>query len=99
MTCVASDWLCCECVSGWSHNRDVRQFLDDMQRENLIEPEPHQRDEVSTTDPDAKYFSIGDKAPKLGYFANYLMDNASRVIVGVGGIAASPSQEITRLRC
>jgi transposase len=55
-------------------NRNVRQYLDDLQRENPVEAEPHQQDKVSTTDPDAAYFSKGDKAPTLGYFDNYLMD-------------------------
>jgi hypothetical protein len=55
-------------------NRNVRQYLDDLQRENPLEPEPHQQDKVSTRDPDAAYFSKGDKASTLGYFDNYLMD-------------------------
>jgi transposase len=79
-------------------NRNVRQYLDDLQRENPLEPEPHEQDKVSITDPDAAYFSKGDKAPTLGYFDNYLMDNASCVIVGVEATVASPSQEITSAR-
>jgi transposase len=79
-------------------NRNVRQYLDDLQRENPVEAEPHQQDKVSTTDPDAAYFSKGDKAPTLGYFDNYLMDNASCVIVGVEATTASPSEEITSAR-
>ena len=55
--------------------RNVRQYLDDLQRENPLEPEPHQQDKVSTTDPDATYFSKGDRASTLGYFDNYLIDN------------------------
>ena len=79
-------------------NRNVRQYLDDLQHENPVEPEPHQQDKVSTTDPDAAYFSKGDKAPTLGYFDNYLMDNASCMIVGVEATAARPSEEITSAR-
>lgn len=79
-------------------NRNVRQYLDDLQRENPLEPGPHQQDKVSTTDPDAAYFSKGDKVPTLGYFDNYLMDNASCVIVGVEATVASPSEEITSAR-
>jgi hypothetical protein len=45
----------------------VRQYLNDLQHENPLEPEPHQQDKVSTTDPDATYCSKGDKAPTLGY--------------------------------
>ncbi len=79
-------------------NRNVRQYLDDLQRENPVESEPHQQDKVSTTDPDAAYFSKGDKASKLGYFDNYLMDNASCVIVGVEATFASSSQEVISAR-
>jgi len=64
-------------------NRNVRQYLDDLERDNPLEPELPQQDKVSTTDPDAAYFSQGDRASKLGYFDNYLMDNASCVIVGL----------------
>ena len=53
---------------------------------------------VNALDPDAAYFSKGDKVPTLGYFDNYLMDNASCVIVGVEETVASPSEEITSAR-
>jgi hypothetical protein len=79
-------------------NRNVRQYLDDLERENPLEPELPQQDKVSTTDPDAAYFSKGDRASKLGYFDNYLMDNASCVIVGVEATVASSSQEIISAR-
>ena len=78
--------------------RNVRQYLDDLESENPVEPEPHQQDKVSTTDPDATYFSKGDKAPTLGYFDNYLMDNASCIIVGVEATDARPSGEIASAR-
>jgi hypothetical protein len=61
-------------------------------------PELPQQDKVSTTDPDAAYFSKGDRASKLGYFDNYLMDNASCVIVGVEATVASSSQEVISAR-
>jgi transposase len=79
-------------------NRNVRQYLDDLERENPLEPELPQQDKVSTTDPDAAYFSKGDRASRLGYFDNYLMDNASCVIVGVEATVASSSQEIISAR-
>ena len=79
-------------------NRNVRQYLDDLARENPLEPEPPQQDKVSTTDPDAAYFSKGDRASKLGYFDNYLMDNESCVIIGVEATVASSSQEIISAR-
>jgi transposase len=75
-------------------NRNVREYLDDLERENPLEPELPQQDKVSTTDPEAAYFSKGDRASKLGYFDNYLTDNASCVIVGVEATVASSSQEI-----
>ncbi len=75
-------------------NRNVRQYLDDLQRENPLEPELHQQDKVSTANPDATYFSKGDKAPTPGYFDNYVIDNASCVIAGVEATDARPSQEI-----
>jgi transposase len=78
--------------------RNVRQYLDDLKRENPSEPEPHQQDKVSTTDPDATYFSKGDRASTLGYFDNYLIDNASCVVVGVEATDARPSQEISSAR-
>jgi len=79
-------------------NRNVRQYLDDLERENQFEPELPQQDKVSTTDPDAAYFSKGDRASKLGYFYNYLMDNTSCVIVGVEATIASSSQEVISAR-
>src|SRR5580692_7042939 len=41
--------------------------LDALERENQHKPELPQQDKVSTTDPDAAYFSKGDSASKLGY--------------------------------
>ena len=78
--------------------RNVREYLDDLKHENSSEPEPHQQDKVSTTDPDATYFSKGDRASTLGYFDNYLIDNSSCVVVGVEATDARPSQEILSAR-
>src|SRR5579859_5693832 len=79
-------------------NRTVRQYLEDVESENPVQPEPHQQEKVSTTDPDATYFSKGERAPTLGYFDNYLMDNASCVILGVEATDARPSGEISSAR-
>lgn len=79
-------------------NRNLRQYLDELESENQVEPELPKQDKVSTTDPDAAYFSKGDRASKLGYFDNYLMDNASCVIVGVEATVASSSQEVVSAR-
>jgi hypothetical protein len=72
-------------------NRNVREYLDDLERENQLEPELPQQDKVSTTDPDPAYFSKGDRASTLGYFLNYLIHNASCVIIGVEATVASSS--------
>jgi transposase len=78
--------------------RNVREYLEDLERENPIPAKPHQQDKVSTTDPDAVYFSKGDRAPVLGYFDNYLIDNASCGAIGVEGTDARPSQELEAAR-
>jgi hypothetical protein len=74
--------------------RNVREYLDDLARENPNETPPQQQDKVSTTDPDATYFTKGEKAPTLGYFDNYLIDNSSCIVVGVEATEARPSQEV-----
>jgi transposase len=79
-------------------NRTVRQYLVDVESENPVQPEPHQQEKVSITDPDATYFSKGERAPTLGYFDNYLMDNGSCVILGVEATDARPSGEISSAR-
>jgi hypothetical protein len=75
-------------------NRNVRQYLEDLQRENPTEEEPRPQNKVSTTDPDARYFSKGDKAASLGYLDNYLIDNASCVVLAVEATDAHPSREV-----
>jgi transposase len=82
-------------------NRTVRQYLSELEQENGDgEPqEPvHQQDKVSTTDPDATYASKGSAVATLGYYDNYLVDNASCVIVGVQATAARLSQESVAAR-
>ena len=53
----------------------------------------HEQEQVSTTDPDSTYATKGGTPARLGYYDNYLVDNASCVIVGVQGTAARMSQE------
>jgi hypothetical protein len=72
--------------------------LNDLERENPTEPEPHQQEKVSTTDPDPTYFSKGDRAPTRGYFDNYLIDNGSCVVLAFEATDARPSQEIASSR-
>ena len=57
-----------------------------------------QQEKVSTTDPDSTYATKGDRAAELGYFNNYLVDNASCVIVGVQATPARLSQESVAAR-
>jgi hypothetical protein len=80
--------------------RTVREFLAEVEEQNRSgEPEPvHEQEKVSTTDPDATYFSKGNMFATLGYFDNYLVDNASCVIVGVKATAARMSQESASAR-
>jgi hypothetical protein len=53
----------------------------------------HEQEQVSTTDPDSTYATKGGTPARLGYYDNYLVDNASCVIVGVQATAARMSQE------
>jgi hypothetical protein len=46
-------------------NRNVRQYLEDLERDNPLEPELPQQDKVSTTDYDAAHFSKGGKCLHL----------------------------------
>jgi transposase len=76
-------------------SRTVREFVTELEEQNGDgEPElTHQQSKVSTTDPDATYFSKGNMFATLGYFDNYLIDNPSCVIVGVKGTGASLRHE------
>src|SRR6476620_10086750 len=73
-------------------NHTVREYLVELEQENPIEPPVPQQDKVSTTDPDSTYATKGGPA-RLGYYDNYLVDNASCVIVGVQATPARFSQE------
>ena len=81
-------------------NRTVRQYLSELEEQNGDgEPQPvHQQEKVSTTDPDATFLATGTRPGELGYFDNYLIDNASCVIVGVQATAARLSQESAAAR-
>ena len=81
-------------------NRAVRQYLSELEEQNG-DGEPvlvQQQEKVSTTDPDATFLSTGKRPGELGYFDNYLVDNASCVIVGVQATAARLSQESAAAR-
>src|SRR5881398_2013755 len=78
-------------------NRTVREYLAELERENPVEPPVPQQEKVSTTDPDSTYATKGGPA-RLGYYDNYLVDNASCVIVGVQATPARLSQESAAAR-
>jgi hypothetical protein len=74
-------------------NHTVRQYLVELEEQNLVEEPVHEQDQVSTTDPDSTYATKGGTPARLGYYDNYLVDNQSCVIVGVQATAARMSQE------
>ncbi len=78
-------------------NHRVREYLAELERENPVEPPVPQQEKVSTTDPDSTYATKGGPA-RLGYYDNYLVDNASCVIVGVQASPARLSQESVAAR-
>jgi hypothetical protein len=78
-------------------NRTVREYLAELEQENPVEPPVPQQDKVSITDPDSTYATKGGPA-RLGYYDNYLVDNASCVIVGVQATSARLSQESAAAR-
>ena len=78
-------------------NHTVREYLAELERENPVEPPVAQQEKVSTTDPDSTYATKGGPA-RLGYYDNYLVDNASCVIVGVQATPARLSQESVAAR-
>jgi transposase len=71
----------------------VGQYLRELEQQNPMEEPVHKQDQVSTTDPDSTYATKGGTPARLGYYDNYLVDNASCVIVGVQATAARMSQE------
>jgi transposase len=73
-------------------NRTVREYLTELEQENPIEAPVPPQEKVSTTDPDSTYATKGGPA-RLGYYDNYLVDNASCVIVGVQATPARLSHE------
>jgi hypothetical protein len=71
----------------------LRQYLSELEEQNPVEEAVHEQEQVSTTDPDSTYATKGGTPGRLGYYDNYLVDNASCVIIGVQGTAARMSQE------
>jgi transposase len=79
-------------------NRTVREYLAELERENPTEEPVPQQEQVSTTDPDSTYATKGGGPARLGYYDNYLIDNASCVIVGVQATPARLSYESSSAR-
>lgn len=71
----------------------MRQYLVELEEQNLVEEPVHEQDQVSTSDPDSTYAMKGGTPARLDYYDNYLVDNPSCVIVGVPATAAGMSQE------
>src|SRR5258708_4327566 len=78
-------------------NPPARGDLVELERENPVEPPVAQQEKMSTTDPDSTYATKGGPA-RLGYYDNYLVDNASCIIVGVQATPARLSQESVAAR-
>lgn len=85
-------------------SRTVREYLAELNQQNRVgNSEPPfvvgsaGSGPISTTDPDAAWgYKYGP--PALGYYDNYLVDNASRVIVDVEATPALFSQEAVAAR-
>src|SRR5215472_3070876 len=69
-------------------NHAVREYLGELERENPVEAPVAQQEKISTTDPDSTYATKGGPA-RLGYYDNYLVDNASCVIRGGASYASA----------
>jgi transposase len=76
----------------------VRQYLKEVEEQNPVEEPVHEQDLVSMTDPDSTYATKGGTPARLGYYDNYLVDNASCIIVGVQATPARLSQESVAAR-
>jgi len=74
-------------------HQTVRKYLQEVEQQNPVEEPVHEQDQVSTTDPDSTFATKGGTPARMGYYDNYLIDNASCVIDGVQATAARMSQE------
>ncbi len=86
-------------------SRTVRKYLADLARENPVsenEEKPAAQSmaarNVSTTDPEACWASKSGGRGVPSYFDNYLIDNASCIILGVEGTKARFRQETLAAR-
>jgi transposase len=82
-------------------SRTVQEYLTELERQNPVADSEGSRkklqEKVSTTDPDATW-AIKSGPAVLGYYDNYLVDTASRVILSVDATPALFSQETLAAR-
>lgn len=71
-------------------SRTVREYLAELEQVNPVSD----AEMVSTTDPDAIWTTKGGGTAMMAYYDNYLIDTASRVIVGVEATPALSRQEM-----
>jgi len=75
-------------------SRTVREYLAELEQVNPVSKAAA----VSTTDPDAIYATKGGGTAIMAYYDNYLIDPASRVILGVEATPALYHQEAVAAR-
>ena len=75
-------------------SRTVREYLAELEQSNPVSDAK----KVSTTDPDAILTTKGSGTARMAYYDNYLIDTASRVIVGVEATPALSRQEMVAAR-
>ena len=78
-------------------SRTVPEYLADLERQNPVAEPPPASGIMSATDPDATWAVKWGRAG-FAYYDNYLIDNASRVILGVEATPARFSQEALAAR-
>src|SRR3984893_3541485 len=81
-------------------SRTVQEYLKELEQENPVtdvEQRPIAQEKVSTTDPDAAW-AVKSGPATLGYYDNYLVDTASRVILSVDATPARFRQEVLAAR-
>ncbi len=75
-------------------SRTVREYLAELEQVNPVSD----AEMISTTDPDAILTTKGGGTAMMAYYDNYLIDTASRVILGVEATPALSRQEMVAAR-
>src|SRR5262249_57804447 len=78
-------------------SRTAPEYLADLERQNPVAEPPPASGIMSATDPDATWAVKWGRAG-FAYYDNYLIDNASRVIVDVAATPARFRQESVAAR-